>query len=158
MILDITKLHKSYLGTTLVYTYPLTFNDNERFATIKVEGIGSDRQIEVYLSENNVLTGADNKSAIVGELFETNDIKIAWEKFEDLFSQSDEGKSQQSQEPEVTRLFLTFNATGEAKLFLQNEDGDQQVVLDFVIDDMEFRKFPKAYTLDYTDDTNMPEQ
>ena len=158
MILDITKLTKEQLGNALVFEYPLTFNDKEQFANIVIEGAGTDRQIQVYLSATSILRDFMN-AVPLNEVLETNDIKIAWEKFEDLFNSSDEGKAQNPEEPEVTNLFLTFDATGSAKLFLQNLQNEQNVVLEFTIDDLELKsKRPNAYVLDYTNDTNMPEQ
>jgi hypothetical protein len=157
MILDITKLSKGQVSNSLVYDYPLNFKKEDRFATILIQGFGDNRQIQVFLTSESMLKNPNTN--VVGEIFQTNDIKIAWEKFENLFSESDEGQKQNPDKPEPKNIFLTFNQNGEAKLFAQNLKKEQQLVYEYTLDDKDLIKnLPNSYTLDYTDNNQLPEQ
>ena len=48
MILENSKLLKEQLGNTLIFVYPLNFNDVEKYATIEIEGI-----VKVYSVVSN---------------------------------------------------------------------------------------------------------
>ena len=157
MILDITKLSKGQVSNSLVYDYPLNFKNEERFATILIQGFGDSRQIQVFSTTESMLKNPNTN--VVGEIFQTNDIKIAWEKFENLFSESDEGQKQNPDKPEPKNIFLTFNKNGEAKLFAQNLKKEQQLVYEYILDNKDLIKnLPNSYTLDYTDNNQLPEQ
>jgi hypothetical protein len=157
MILDITKLSKGQVSNSLVYDYPLNFKNVTHFATILIQGFGDSRQIQVFLTSESMLKNPNTN--VVGEIFQTNDIKIGWEKFENLFSESDEGKKQNPDKPEPKNIFLTFNQNGEAKLFAQNLKKEQELVYEYILDDKDLIKnLPNSYTLDYTDNNQLPEQ
>ena len=158
MILEKEKLLKEQVGNTLIFVYPINFNDVEKYATIEIEGIGDDRNISVYLGEESRLQ--DTTPSVLGDIFRTPDIKLAWEKFEDIFNESDEGASQGGEEPEASNLFMTFDPkTGNAQLFLQNLKLEQKVIFDFTLTDKDLLKNqPNVYGLDFTDNQDMPEQ
>jgi hypothetical protein len=155
MILNKELIEKKQLGEALNYVYPMSFNGEEKYGVIRIVGTSTDREIQVYITDDKATLKKEE-----GEIFQTNDIKKAWEKFEDLFNESDEGQQQGGgEEPEVANLFLTFPLSGQAKLFIQNQKGQQKVLMEFEITDTDLiLKQPRFYTLDFTDDENMPEQ
>lgn len=155
MILNKELIEKKQLGETLNYIYPMSFGGEEKYGVISISGTASERQIQVYIT-----TDKKTLQAVGEEVFQSNDIQKAWEKFEELFNQSDEGQSQSGgDEPEVASLYLTFALSGASTLFIQNQSGQQKVLMEFEITDTELIiKQPRFYALDFTNDPNMPEQ
>lgn len=155
MILNKELIEKKQLGEALNYVYPMSFDGEEKYGVIRIVGTSTDREIQVYITDDKATLKKEE-----GEIFQTNDIKKAWEKFEDLFNESDEGQQQGGgEEPEVANLYLTFPLSGQAKLFIQNQKGQQKVLMEFELTDTDLiLKQPRFYMLDFTDDENMPEQ
>jgi len=155
MILNKELIEKKQLGETLNYIYPMSFGGEQKYGVISISGTSSERQIQVYIA-----TDKKTLQAVDDEVFQSNDIQKSWEKFEELFNQSDEGKDESGgNEPEVASLYLTFALSGASTLFLQNQSGEQKVLMEFEITDTDLIiKQPRFYALDFTNDPNMPEQ
>ena len=92
-------------------------------------------------------------------IFETSDLKAAWEKFEDYFEETEkEENPQQGQEPEVQVLMMSVEKSGKSFVFLQKQDGSQELVMELNINDADIvNNKPQFAKLDFSNDTSMQE-
>jgi hypothetical protein len=153
MILDPTKIKQEISGETLTFSYPLIFNGQESLAKIIVIGTYPNRNVKVLL-EN------ENSEAVESYEFksddEGNEVQKSWEKFEDFFNESDEGSKEK--QDEVENLYTSFDAVGNAILFLQNLKGEQKEVLRYKLTDYGLiGDLPMTYQMDMSNNEQLPE-
>ena len=153
MILDPTKIKQEISGETLTFTYPLKYNGQDSLAKIIVVGTYPNRNVKVLLENENgdAIESYEFKSDDEG-----NEVQKSWEKFEDLFNESDEG--QKDKQDEVENLYTSFDAVGNAVLFLQNLKGEQKEVLKYKLTDYGLiGDLPMTYQMDMSNNQQLPE-
>jgi hypothetical protein len=153
MILDPTKIKQEISGETLTFTYPLMFKGQESLAKIIVIGTYPNRNVKVLLENEN---GEAVESYEFKSNDEGNEVQKSWEKFEDFFNESDEGKKEK--QDEVENLYTSFDAVGNAVLFLQNLKGEQKEVLKYKLTDYALiGDLPMTYQMDMSNNQQLPE-
>jgi len=153
MILDPTKIKQEISGETLTFTYPLMFKGQESLAKIIVIGTYPNRNVKVLLENEN---GEAVESYEFKSDDEGNEVQKSWEKFEDFFNESDEGKK--DKQDEVENLYTSFDAVGNAVLFLQNLKGEQKEVLKYKLTDYGLiGDLPMTYQMDMSNNQQLPE-
>jgi len=154
MILDEKRLTITKAGKYTEYQYNFPSDDKEILITLIAR---PDKDVIIYFVdkevkdlEGNILVGTDKT------ILETQDLKQAWEKFEDLFEETDKEENPEKQDPEIQILLVSVEKTGNSFLFLQKQDGSQQLLLELEIMnyDVRFTK-PKFEKLDFQNDPNI---
>lgn len=158
MIIDKNKLEKISKPHFTRYVYDLDSAETPNQAAVILIAKNADGKsvMEVYLS-NKVDT-----STPIGEKFTTDEIALAWKKFEDLFEQNkqqQEKQDQQQKKENPPSLYMTVEKDGAAIVYLLYKDGKQEKLIDIVVSDPEVSRSALDYAkLDFTDDMNMPEE
>ena len=126
MILDEKRLTITKAGKYTEYQYNFPSDDKKILITLVAR---PDKDVIIYSVdkevedlEGNILVGTDKT------ILETQDLKQAWEKFEDLFEETDKEENPEKQDPEIQILLVSVEKTGDSFLFLQKQDGSQQHV------------------------------
>ena len=154
MILDPNKIKQNISGETLIFEYPLEFKGVEKTAKIEIIGAYPNRKVNVLLINEN---GEEEQKFEFVSSEDQSEVKESWEKFEDLFNESDEGGTQQGQD-EIENLYTSFDKSGNAVLFLQNLQGDQKIITSYKIDDsILLKNQPATYELDFENNQMLPE-
>ena len=156
MILDkqYLKINQTKNFTEYIYNYPSKDKKIEIILTAKSDNF------QVKYIVGKWITGSDGKLVELKDNdFETTDLKAAWEKFEDYFEQTEkEENPQQGQEPEVQVLMMSVDKSGKSYLFLQKQDGSQELIMELNINDSEIiNNKPQFAKLDFSNDTSMQE-
>jgi pyruvate/2-oxoglutarate dehydrogenase complex dihydrolipoamide acyltransferase (E2) component len=156
MILDkqYLEVYKTNKFTEYTYNYPSKDKKIEILLVVK----NDDLQIKYGVSkwvrdlDDKIIEGKDT-------IFETTDLKAAWEKFEDYFEETEkEENPQQGQEPEVQVLMMSVEKSGKSFVFLQKQDGSQELIMELNINDADIvNNKPQFAKLDFSNDTSMQE-
>ena len=154
MILDPNKIKQNINGEILTFEYPLEFKGVAKTAKIEIIGAYPNRKVNVFLINEN---GEEEQKYEFVSSEDQSEVKESWEKFEDLFNESDEGGIQQGQD-EIENLYTSFDKSGNAVLFLQNLEGDQKIITSYEISDINLLKNqPATYELDFENNQILPE-
>ncbi len=154
MILDPNKISQTIKGESLIFEYPLEFNGVQKTAQIQIIGAYPNRNVNVLLINAE---GEEEQRHEFVSSEDQSEVKDSWEKFEDLFNQSDEGATQQPQD-EVQNLFTSFDSSGNAVLFLENLNKEQQIVIVYELTELDLIKNqPLTYELNFENNQNIPE-
>ena len=127
MILDkqYLKINQTKNFTEYTYNYPSKDKKIDIILSAKTDNF----QVKYIVAK--WVTGLDGKLAdLKDNVFETTDLKAAWEKFEDYFEETEkEENPQQGQEPEVQVLMMSVEKSGKSFVFLQKQDGSQELIM-----------------------------
>ena len=151
MILDKSRLTTEKFGPSIKYVYNFP-NENNKVILITLAAVPHEGTITYYVSKS--IEGTDGKILVDDDTrFSTDDLKAAWEKFEDYFeeTQKEENPQQGGEEPEVQILCMSVNKNGHSYVFLQKEDGTQELLFELDIDNYDIiNTKPKFASLDFT--------
>jgi hypothetical protein len=158
MILDKSRLSIADTSQSRAYVYD--FPSDDKKINIFLFAITGDGQIKYMVSK--AVNDLDGNQIVSSDdtIFETNDLKAAWEKFEDFFeeTQKEENPQQGGEEPEVQTLCMSVNKNGHSYVFLQKEDGTQELLFELDIDNYDIiNTKPKFASLDFTGNSAMQE-
>lgn len=154
MILNPQLIQQEIKEETITFKYPLSFNGENRFAVIVVNGVYPNRNVKVLLTDElgNEIESNEFMSEEGGQ-----EIKESWQKFEDYFNESDEGKTEEPQD-EIENLYTSFDLSGNAVLFFQNLKGEQRVIMSYeILDTQLLNTRPQIYELNFENNLNFPE-
>jgi len=156
MILDkqYLKINQTKNFTEYTYNYPSKDKKIDIILSAKTDNF----QVKYIVAK--WVTGLDGKLAdLKDNVFETTDLKAAWEKFEDYFEETEkEENPQQGQEPEVQVLMMSVEKSGKSFVFLQKQDGSQELIMELNINDADIvNNKPQFAKLDFSNDTSMQE-
>jgi hypothetical protein len=157
MILDKSRLSIADTSQSRAYVYD--FPSDDKKINIFLFAITRDGQIKYMVSK--AVNDLDGNQIVSSDdtIFETTDLKAAWEKFEDYFEETEkEENPQQGQEPEVQVLMMSVEKSGKSFVFLQKQDGSQELLIELNINDADIvNKKPQFAKLDFSNDTSMQE-
>ena len=155
MILDKSRLSVTKLSTSTKYSYNYPSKEG-KVILIDLVAIENNGALE-YLVYKSV-TEDDGSNTL--DRFITLDLKEAWEKFEDYFeeTQKEENPQQGGEEPEVQILCMSVNKDGHSFVFLQKQDGNQELLFELDIDNYDIiNTKPKFASLDFTGNSSVQE-
>jgi hypothetical protein len=158
MILDKSRLtvDKHGLRTQYIYNFPNTVG-KIILITLTAAQIADGM---TYVVDKSVQEGEEFTVKSEDTLFTTDDLKQAWEKFEDYFEETDkeENPQQGGGEQEIKIPMLTVEKSGNSFVFLLKQDGTQELVFELTINDNDVKNNkPKFAQLDFTNDPNLSE-
>lgn len=164
MILDQTKVIQMNIADLVVYGYPLHFNEKEKHVVILANTTllteNAENQYRVFISEKMM------PLIPTSDIFGTNDISLAWNKFEELCDISDESKTQQPEDSngqqDNTRKYAQLNSlTNTITFFAVNDKDEQEVLFESMLPHIAFvdvfSDLPDKWKADFTMYESFPE-
>jgi len=160
MILDKQYLTVEKIGSESVF-YKYDYPSKDKKIQITLVVVSAVKYPIAYVVAKQVKDAEGNLTVEVKDtIFETSDLKAAWEKFEDYFeeTQKEENPQQGGEEPEVQILCMSVNKNGHSYVFLQKEDGTQELLFELDIDNYDIiNTKPKFASLDFTGNSSVQE-
>jgi len=160
MILDKQYLTVEKIGSESVF-YKYDYPSKDKKIQITLVVVSAVKYPIAYVVAKQVKDAEGNLTVEVKDtIFETSDLKAAWEKFEDYFeeTQKEENPQQGGEEPEVQILCMSVNKNGHSYVFLQKEDGTQELLFELDIDNYDIiNTKPKFASLDFTGNSYVQE-